>query len=67
MISKITKILDVNVNETRYELMMHVYHDALKKYLLDTSFRDIDKHLYNALLDDYRGFLFDFLNIFIWI
>jgi len=41
---------------------MLVYHDALKKYLVDAGISDIEKYSYEALLDDYRrGGLFGFL------
>ncbi|XP_018315498.1 uncharacterized protein [Mycetomoellerius zeteki] len=42
--------------------IMRVYHDALKKYLLEAGVTNIEKYSYEALLDDFRrGGLFGFI------
>jgi len=42
--------------------IMRVYHNALKKYLLEVGVSNIEKYSYKALLDDYRrGGLFDLI------
>ncbi|EGI63190.1 hypothetical protein G5I_08427 [Acromyrmex echinatior] len=43
--------------------IMRVYHNALKKYLLEAGVSNIEKYSYKALLDDYRrGGLFGFIS-----
>ncbi|XP_029173483.1 uncharacterized protein LOC114942314 [Nylanderia fulva] len=52
-------------NELRKDKLfeiIRVYHETVKKYLLDAGVQDIDKYSYDAFLDDFRkGALFGFV------